>query len=429
MKCRWFRRLLLIPIGIVVAPVLLWCLVVLVAPTNWARKHVVAALEKSSGRSVGLGSLRVCLGGGIDLRDLRIGAPGTPDDPWLVAENVHLDVGVFRILCGRLDATALDVDGLELRARRRADGTFELSDLVTSDRPATPSTDDGGSCGPTNLKIAVKRGRLRLIDEPTRTDVLLENVEGEGTWEEGRTITGTMNGDVNQGAFQFSGSMIRIPGRPSFEGRLWADGVILDDGMSFLRYLVPVLAGATPKVQGDVTMEMYLRGDGETRELLRQTLIGHGRILIDPIQLDGTELLSEVEKSITLPKRGRVGSLKTDIAVKDGRITTKKLALNVAKAPLVITGWTDFDGNLDYRLGLDGIAEKVPAKARQLLAELDLDVAALGSLQLHGTVDDLQVSVLGRTPGAGSTLDRIISDPDKQRLELIGRKLFDRARR
>jgi AsmA protein len=425
MKCRWFRRLLLLPIGVVAAPALLWCLIVLVAPTNWARKHVAAALERSSGRSVDLDSLAVCLTGGIDLRNLRIGAPETADDPWLVAKKVHLDVGVLQIITGRLDATAMDVDGLELRVRRRDDGTFELADLVHSGEPSRRADVAPSSSGPTNLQVVVKRARIHVVDEPTGTDVVLENVDGEGTWEEGRTIAGTMSGEVSQGEFQFSGSLLRVPGRPVFEGRLWADRVVLDDGMAFLRYLVPVLAGATPKVQGDVTMEMYLRGDGETRELLRQTLVGQGRILIDPIQLDGVELLSEVEKSIPLPTRGRVGSLRTDVAVKDGRIHTQKLALNIAKTPLVITGWTDFDGNLDYRMSLDGIAEKVPTKARRILAELDIDVAALSSLQLHGTVDDLQVSVLGRTPGAGPALDGLVSPSDKEKLKLLGRQLRD----
>ncbi|WP_197490844.1 AsmA-like C-terminal region-containing protein [Planctomyces sp. SH-PL62] len=259
---------------------------------------------------------------------------------------------------------------------------------------------------------------------------MLENVQGEGTWEEGKTITGTMSGDVNQGAFQFSGSLDRIPGRPSFEGQLWADRVVLDDGMAFLRYLVPVLAGATPRIQGDLTMELYLRGDGETRELLSQTLVGNGRILIDPIQLDGTELLSEVEKSsISLPTKSRVGSLRTDFTVKDARITTSKLALNLAKTPIIISGWTDFDGRLDYRMGLEGLAERVPARAKKLLAELELDVDALSSLRLNGTVDDLKVSVLGRGAGIGSPVDDFLTPPDKQKLKLLGRKLSDKFSR
>ena len=429
MKCRWFRRLMLIPLGIAVVPVLLWCLIVLVAPTNWARQRVIAALERSSGRSVDLDRLTVCFSGGLDLKNLKIGAPGAPGDPWLDAENVHLDLGVFQMLCGRLDATSLDVDGLRLRVRRRADGTFELADLVRAQETSHNVADQSSCAGPTNLQVHVRRAEVRLIDEPTRTDVLLSDVVGEGTWEEGKTITGTMSGGVNQGEFQFSGSLNRIPGRPSFEGQLFADGVVMDDGMAFLRYLVPVMAGATPHVQGDLTMDMYLRGDGETRDLLRKNLVGHGRILVDPIQLDGTEILSEVEKSVTLPTRSRVGSLRTDIAIKEGRIVTNKLALNLAKAPLVITGWTDFDGNLDYRMSLEGLAERVPGRARQLLAELDLNIDALTSLRLSGTVDDLDVSVMGRGRDAGSSLDRLVSPPEKQRLKMLGRELRDKILR
>ena len=429
MKCRWFRRLLLILVGITLTPLLIWSLVVVVAPTNWARSRVIAALERSSGRSVDLSRLTLCFGGGLDLEALRIGAPGSKADPWLTAEKVHLDLGVFRLLCGRLDATSLDVDGLEMRVRRRADGTFELADLVRAQEQAPSEAGSGASRGPTSLQIHVRRGRAHLIDEPTQTDIVLEDVTGEGTWEEGRTITGTLNGKVNQGAVQLSGSLNRIPGRPSFEGQLWADRVVLDDGMAFLRYLVPVMAGAAPRIQGDLTMEMYLRGDGETRDLLRETLVGHGRIIIDPIHLDGTELLSEVEKSITLPTRSRVGSLKSDVTVKEGRVTTSKLSLNIAKAPLIISGWTDFDGRLDYRMRLDGIVDRVPSRARQFLADLDLDLDALSSLRLSGTVDDLDVSVMGRGAGASPSADGVIAPTDRQRLKMLGQELRDKLRR
>jgi len=426
MRCRWFRRLLLIPLGIAVAPILLWCLVVVVAPTNWAKKHVIAALETSSGRSVDLRQLRVCFGGGVDLDGLKIGAPGSADDPWLDADKVHLDVGVLQLLFGRLEASSLDVDGVRLRVQRRADGSFELADLVRAEQPERRPESTSSSGGTTSLAIRVQRGEVRLIDEPTQSDVLLTDVQGEGTWEEGRTIAGSMSGNVNKGAFQFSGSLNRYPGSPSFEGQLWADRVVLDDGMSFLRYLVPVLAGATPRVQGDLTMDVYLKGDGESKEDLRKSLVGNGRILIDPIALDGTELLAEVEKAVPLPTKSRVGSLRTDFQVREGRITTNRLALNLAKAPLVITGWTDFDGRLDYRMSLEGLADRVPARARQLLSELELDVESLSSLRLSGTVDDLNVSVLGRGARSGSPVDGLLSPTDKQSLRMLGRELQDK---
>ena len=429
MRCRWFRRLLLAALGIVLAPFVIWTLGVVVAPTNWARSQVIAALERSSGRSVDLSGLTLCFGGGLDLESLKIGSPGSKDDPWLSAEKVHLDLGVFQLLRGRLDATSLDVDGLDLRVRRRQDGTFELADLVRSADATHREPSQETSCGPTNLLIQVHRGRIRLIDEPTQTDVVLEDVRGEGTWEEGKTITGSLHARVNQGAVQVTGSLNRGFGRPSFEGQLWADRVVLDDGMAFLRYLVPVMAGATPRIQGDLTMEMYLRGDGETRERLTETLVGQGRILIDPIQLDGTELITEVEKSIALPTKSRVGSLKTDVLVKEGRITTSKLSLTIAKAPLVLSGWTDFDGRLDYRMSLDGLADRVPDRARQWLAELDLDLDKLSSLRLKGTVDDLDVSVMGRSLDSTQSAEGLLSHPDRQRLKTLGREIRDRLLR
>ena len=40
---------LMVPLGVLLAPPFLWVLIVLVAPTNWARSHVIAKLERSSG--------------------------------------------------------------------------------------------------------------------------------------------------------------------------------------------------------------------------------------------------------------------------------------------------------------------------------------------------------------------------------------------
>ena len=46
MQCRRFRRLVLLSaVGTLLTPPLLWALIVLVAPTSWARSHVIAALE------------------------------------------------------------------------------------------------------------------------------------------------------------------------------------------------------------------------------------------------------------------------------------------------------------------------------------------------------------------------------------------------
>jgi len=428
MKCRRFRRLMLVPIGIALLPVVVWSLIVVVAPTDWARVHLVSVLERTSGRSVGLESLSICLGGGVDLVNLKIGAPGGLGDPWLEAAKVHLDLSLSSLLFGKLDATDLEVEQARLRVLRRADGSLELADLVRPSKTGSGSTAAEAS-GPSNLQFRLNGAEVLIVDEPTRSRVTLERVNGEGLWEDGKNINASLNGYVNEGQFQLTGSLDRTPGRPSFEGQFRADAVGLDDGMSVLRYLVPVLAGASPKVSGVLNMEMYLRGDGDTCERLRETLLGHGQIAIDPIELEGTELLAEVERRITIPRKSRVASLNTDFSVRNGRVTTKRLALNMAKTPLVITGWTDFDGRLDYRMGLDGLADRVPDRARRLLADLDVDLEGLSTLRLSGTVDDLTVTVSSQNPDASSAVDRLLEGRDKQRLKMIGQELRNKLLR
>lgn len=428
MRCRRFRRLMLIPPGIALLPVVAWFLICSLAPTEWARVHLASVLERASGRSVGLESLSICLGGGVDLVNLKIGAPGGLADPWLEASKVHLNLSLSKLLFGKLDATDLDIDRPRLRVLRRADGTLELADLVRPSRSASPSAEPEGR-EPSNLQFRLHDAEVQLVDEPTNSRVTLQNVDGEGLWEGGRSINATVTGSVNGGPFQLTGALDRLPGRPSFEGQFRADAVQLDDGMAVLRYLVPVLAGASPKVGGVLKMDMYLHGEGETCERLRETVVGHGQIAIDPIELDGTELLAEVERTIAIPKKSRVASLHSDFAVKNGRVNTRRLALNMAKAPLVISGWTDFDGRLDYRMGLEGLSDRVPQRARQLLANLDVDWEGLSTLRLSGTVDDLTVTVSSQDPDAGSAIDRLLDPHEKQRLKMIGQELRDRILR
>jgi AsmA protein len=112
--------------------------------------------------------------------------------------------------------------------------------------------------------------------------------------------------------------------------------------------------------------------------------------------------------------------------VGDGRVSTNRLALHLAKAPVVITGWTDFDGRLDYRMGLDRLADRVPDRARRLLADLEIDLEGLSTLRLSGTVDDLTVTVSSQDPDVGAAVDQLLGGHDKQQLKKIGQSLRDR---
>ena len=75
-----------IPLGVLLLPPLAWTLLLAVLPTGWAHARVVARLEAVSGRTVGLGGLRVGVCGGLTLTDLCVAAP-TPSNPWLRSDG------------------------------------------------------------------------------------------------------------------------------------------------------------------------------------------------------------------------------------------------------------------------------------------------------------------------------------------------------
>jgi hypothetical protein len=120
--------------------------------------------------------------------------------------------------------------------------------------------------------------------------------------------------------------------------------------------------------------------------------------------------------------------VRTDFTVKNGRVATENLTLDVAKLPVVLAGWTDFDGQVNYGLRADGLSEKLPAKAKNILADLEIDLASLADdVKVRGTVAAPVVTV-GGVPI--DTLDGAEPDrrPDnRQRLREIGRRLRHRV--
>src|SRR5208282_5243797 len=69
-----------------------------------------------------------------------------------------------------------------------------------------------------------------------------------------------------------------------------------DKGMSVLRYLVPVLAGAAGEIQGRMAMDVYLRGRGESRDVLCKSLVGNGGLDLDLNSLTSFRLRGNVDR-------------------------------------------------------------------------------------------------------------------------------------
>jgi AsmA-like C-terminal region len=423
-SCR-LRLFLSILSGIILIPPLLWVGVVLIAPTGWAKRHVVACLEARTHRQVRLERLSVRLFGGIQLVNLEIGSPQGSSDPWLKTTDLRLDIGLPQLLWGNLEPSLLEVEGVKLRVLRRADGTFELADFLGTDRPSPQSSEVNRDSA--QLAVQIRNGTIELIDEPTKTKLLLKNIEGEGTREGRQTFIHHLRGTVNGGPFQLVGQLDRSAPVPSAEGRFTADDVILDDGMSeLLRYVVPVLAGSPLNLKGRMHADFHLKARGASPDALRQSLAGAGEISINPIDLDGAPVVDELRKVAEISGHGRLASIHSDFVVKDRRITTDHFTLNIGRIPMTLSGWTDLNGQLEYRIKLEELTQRIPDKARRLLGELNLDVDGLTTLTLSGTIDQMVVRLNGTVLDRNLIREAGLRREDREKLKVMGRQFLDK---
>ena len=264
-----------------------------------------------------------------------------------------------------------------------------------------------------------------MIDLPSQTRLHMTNAAGEAVLEDRRILVKNLRGVLNGGPCQFVGELDRRGSEPRFEGRIQAQDVVLDDGMSVLRYAVPVLAGTSLNLKGHLDTDIYLQGRGATGDALSQSLAGHGMIAINPINLDGAPLLAELSKITELSRQGRVASVRSDFVIQEQRITTDHFALNVGRVPMTLAGWTSFDGHLDYRINFKGLTDRLPDKARRLLADIDVDLGSLTTLTMRGTVNQMVVQVNGglarsRPSQTGPTSNEKIAKSTRSQSKILG---------
>lgn len=429
MKRRRVRLRRLVPLAFLLIPPLFWATILAVTPTEWARTRIVARLAEETRRPIRLGGLKIGVLGGIYLLDLEIGAGDSGRDPWLKAASARIDVSVLQLLAGQMEPSRIQVDGLRLRVLRRRDGSLELADLLGPAPAKSTTTAADQNAAPTALEIELRDGQLTIIDEPSQTHLNLTRIQGHAAWQGRQLAIQDLQANLNGGIIELALSLDRTMNEPVFEGRFRVQGVELDEGTNALVYLVPVLAGTNGDgaLEGRLDANLYVKGRGATRETLRRTLIGQGNLRVDSIALERSRFFVELKDLVDLPDKVQIGSVTSDFAIKQGRIVTDNLTLDVARLPVTLTGWTDFNGRLEYRIRSDSLTDKLPEQARDLLADLALDTNALALLRVHGTLQALQVSVdpgsLAKGDGLGGR------ETEREKLRALGRRVRDRILR
>jgi hypothetical protein len=103
--------------------------------------------------------------------------------------------------------------------------------------------------------------------------------------------------------------------------------------------------------------------------------------------------------------------------------------MSIARLPITMSGWTDLDGRIDYQMKIEGLTDRLPERARRVLGDLKVDIGALTSLALRGTLNQMTVQVNG-VPIDGNLLRETgLRREDRERLRQFGRQLRDRILR
>lgn len=422
MRLDWIRQRSRTLLCLLLAPPLCWLGLVFLAPTGWVAHCLSRHMETASGRAVRLGGASGCVLGGIELSQLEIGAPGTVDDPWLSAGAVRIDIGLWQVLKGSLEPTHIQVEKARLRLLRRQDGSLELADMLP--RSHKDSDHDPHHERPP-LVVEFHDCELTLIDEPTKTKLEITDLSGEAVREGQRFIVNQMNGSLNGGPIRLAAQLDRSGSIPRAEVRLRADEVVVDDGLAVLRYVVPVLSGASMHLKGRLQADLYLAARGDDHETFLKSLEGHGSLAMAPIDLDGAALLAELARIGELPGQGRLGSIRSEFIVKDQHITTERATITIGRIPLILTGSTDLKGTIDYHVRVEGLDGRISGRARRLLNDLNVDLGDVATLNLKGTVDNMVVEAGGVVVRAAKG-KALLAPDDEEKLKRIGRQLRDR---
>lgn len=423
--------------GAIAFPLILWLLL----PTEAARQLIISRLSEATGHLVALEKVEVAGPGSVILRNFSLAAPGS-EGPWLQAESARLDVGILELARGRLLPRALDLRGLMVSLRRAPDGSLEGFDSLPSPAESGPGQLSSGGASSdgcfanwrdTDFTIHIADGKFSYLDRKDGYSIELGSLDGKATWLglQGRIeeLTGEWNGGQVELVAQAS-----VEGEPSFQGHARVQGVRLDDEAGrFVQYAIPLPLGDDPEgpVRSTLALNFFFAGKGRDQGAILGSLNGGGAVILDPVVLDGSGLLSELESIGGDFIRGNVGSIRSEFRLADRRVSTDALTIRVARQPIVLAGWTTFDGDVDYRINAVALAGGLGSDAQRLLDGLDLDLGPVGAIRLKGNLAGRLEWVLDGEDGRPLAEEsaRLRSMIDRLRSKLAGHSLDPAVRR
>lgn len=347
---------------------------VLITPER-VRQTVLPLAEKHLNRTVTLEDVEVSLFSGIELQGLAVGE-ASGEGTFVATDLVRLRYRLLPLLAMRVVVDEVRLEGPRIRVERRADGTFNFSDLLGAEgkkdeaAAAAPPESKGKSIDLLVSEVAIERGQLQFIDHQVeKGKVHRTTVEDLGLSAKDISLAVafpvSVEGMVNQAPLGFDGKVDAQ--QASGSGTLTLSGL---DATAFAPYFRDQLPGRL----GGLKVDLELEGQGSAA-----AASARGKLRLSDIDLM-LEALPEA------PIKGAVAQLDYDVKY-DKAGARLELGRNTLRFNDIVAILSGQLGKLDGKPEIAATLEVPDLEVRKALASLPAGlVAAAADLDPAGTV-------------------------------------------
>ncbi len=201
--------------------------------------------------------------------------------------------------------------------------------------------------------------------------------------------------------------------------------VEINQNMDLLAYLIPVLAAPEGKLTGKLNMGFNAKGNGlNWRDDLSKNLIGEGDIDIVEGYVEGGKVTSKILK--VLGEDGgeyKFDQITTKFVISDSKIHNDDISINGEEFDIGLSGWTSFDGRLEYSANAEALGKYVGRDVRRILKNMSKDSKL--PIVVTGTISRPKLAFEWPKPQEiGSILESLLggSKDSKPQTEDVGRQ-------
>ena len=165
----------------------------------------------------------------------------------------------------------------------------------------------------------------------------------------------------------------------------------INQNMDILAYIVPVLAAPEGKLSGKLNMQLNAKGNGlNWQDDLSKSLNGEGEIEIKDGYIKGGKVTSKILNAVGGRGEYEFDKITTRFVIEDSKILNDDISVNGKEFDIGLSGWTSFDGRIEYSADAEALGKHLGGDARKILGALS--EGSKLPIVVTGTIDNPKLS-------------------------------------